>query len=69
MYFQVCSNSAYPQHSGERYRANGPLVFFSVGLAIVEVYPLFRLLHCKHMEPYEQNIWRTASATIMVFGI
>ena len=27
MYFQVCSNSAYTQHSGERYRTNGPLVF------------------------------------------
>ena len=27
MYFQVCSNSAYPQHAGERYRTNGPLVF------------------------------------------
>ena len=26
MYFQVCSNSAYPQYSGERYRTNGPLV-------------------------------------------
>ena len=26
MYFQVCSNSTYPQHSGERYRTNGPLV-------------------------------------------
>ena len=26
MYFQVCSNSAYPQHSGERHRPNGPLV-------------------------------------------
>ena len=26
MYFQVWSNSAYPQHSGERYRTNGPLV-------------------------------------------
>ena len=26
MYFQVCSNSAYPQHSGERYRPNVPLV-------------------------------------------
>ena len=24
--FQVCSNSAYPQHSGEQYRTNGPLV-------------------------------------------
>ena len=29
MYFQACSNSAYPQHSGERYRTNGPLVPFS----------------------------------------
>ena len=28
MYFQVCSNSAYPQHSGERYRTNGPLVYY-----------------------------------------
>ena len=26
LYCQVCSNSAYPQHSGERYRTNGPLV-------------------------------------------
>ena len=25
--FQVCSNSAYPQHSGERYRTCDPLVF------------------------------------------
>ena len=24
--FQVCSNSAHPQHSGERYRTSGPLV-------------------------------------------
>ena len=27
MYFQDCSNSTYPQHSGERYRTNGPLVY------------------------------------------
>ena len=26
LYFQICSNSAYPQHSGERYSTNGPLV-------------------------------------------
>ena len=26
IYFQVCSNSAYPQHSGEQYRTNGHLV-------------------------------------------
>ena len=30
MYFQVCSNSTYPQHSGERYRTNGPLVYVSL---------------------------------------
>ena len=29
MYFQVCSNSAYPQHSSERYRTNGPLDYYS----------------------------------------
>ena len=28
MYFQVWSNSACPQHSGEQYRTNGPLVLF-----------------------------------------
>ena len=27
MYFQVCSNSTYSQHSGERYRTSGPLVY------------------------------------------
>ena len=26
MHFQVRSNSAYPQHTGERYRTIGPLV-------------------------------------------
>ena len=26
MYFQASSNSAYPMHSGERYRTIGPLV-------------------------------------------
>ena len=29
MHFQVCSNSAYPQHSGGRYRTNGHLVLSS----------------------------------------
>ena len=28
-YFQACSNSAYSQHSGERYSAIGPLVSHS----------------------------------------
>ena len=28
LYFQVCTNSAYPQHTGERYRTNGPLVTY-----------------------------------------
>ena len=27
LHFQVCSNSAYHKHSGERYRTNGPLTF------------------------------------------
>ena len=30
MYFQVCSNSVYPQHSGERNRTNGPLVLIMI---------------------------------------
>ena len=29
MYFQVCSNSEYPQRSGERYMTSGPLVTYS----------------------------------------
>ena len=33
IYFQACSNSAYPMHSGERYRSNGPLAFIKVGRA------------------------------------
>ena len=28
IYVQACSNSAYPQHSGERYRTSGPLGWF-----------------------------------------
>ena len=28
MYFQACSNTEYPMHSGERYRTIGPLVSF-----------------------------------------
>ena len=35
MYFQVCSNSAYPQHSGERYRTNGPLVIIIIVIIII----------------------------------
>ena len=27
MYFQICSNSVYPQHAGEQYRTNVPLVY------------------------------------------
>ena len=63
MHFQVCSNSAYPQHSGERYRTNGPLVFVPVIIVVLEINPLFgffQLSHCKPMEPCEQNISRTA---------
>ena len=28
LYFQVCSNSAYPRHSGERYRTSASLVWY-----------------------------------------
>ena len=35
MYFQVCSNSTYPQHSDERYRINGPLVMICQGKKII----------------------------------
>ena len=37
MYFEVCSNSAYPQHFGERYRTNCPLVF-SIIVTIILLY-------------------------------
>ena len=45
-------------------KISGPI--FSVRL-VVAVKPLFRLLHCKPMEPCEQNIWRTAWARIMIY--
>ena len=38
MYFQVCSNSAYPQHSGERYRTIGPLVSHSSTNIFVDLF-------------------------------
>ena len=47
MYFQVCSNSTYPQHSGERYRTNGPLVRYLIrfepeqGVTVSFLYWLF----------------------------
>ena len=40
MYFQVCSNSTYPQHSGERYRTNGPLVFGVTCLLAMKNFPI-----------------------------
>ena len=47
MYFQVCSNSTYPQHSGEQYRTSGPMVFI---YKIFELY-LLRVLqkYCPHV--------------------
>ena len=32
------------------------------------IMPIFRLVHRKSMEPYQQIIWRTAWARIMIFG-
>ena len=38
LYFQVRSNSEYLQHSGERYRTNGPLVYSMYRAGEVSVY-------------------------------
>ena len=52
MYFQVCSNSAYSQHSGERCRTNGPLV-----LNLSEIFNL--LSSCVRLKiiPGRRQIW------------
>ena len=44
LHFQVCSNSAYPQHSGERYRTNGPLVTIFLGGNFG--LPIYAVLRC-----------------------
>ena len=43
MYFQVCSNAAYPQHSDERYRTNGPLVVDNLKEDCFEKYGSFKV--------------------------
>ena len=47
MYFQVCSKSACQQHSGERYRTNGPLIIEVLRQAShtpeIQQFPLGRL--------------------------
>ena len=51
MYFQVCSNSTYPQHSGERYRTNGPLVMrvsLEISLRCTVIY-LIVLIQAKYV--------------------
>ena len=48
MYFKVCSNSAYPQHSGERCRTNGPLVVDNMkvdGVLLGKLQKLQRVVH------------------------
>ena len=40
MYFQVCSNSTYPHHSGEQYRTNGPLVSCVGNFRVFTVFPV-----------------------------
>ena len=55
MYFQVCSNSTYPQHSGERYRTNGPLVINVLGMVHLTEYlvhmPLEITIHFVYLKP------------------
>ena len=45
MYLQVCSNSAYLQHSGERYRTNGLLVYIFHLSSLSNVLSFGRLLN------------------------
>ena len=48
MYFQVYSNSAYPQHSSEWYRTNGPLIIYPILLSnqSVPIAPGDRKIKC-----------------------
>ena len=52
MYFQVCSNSEYPQHSGERFRTNGPLVNALVIASDGQVMDKFGLMQLSPMGRY-----------------
>ena len=45
--FQVCSNSVYHQHSGTRYRANGPLVYSSQRHYVVFLFPV-NPIYCQY---------------------
>ena len=53
MYFQVCSNSTYPQHSGERYRTNDPLIRYLItfepkqGVTVTHKSTVARTLMCR----------------------
>ena len=63
MYFQVCSNSAYSQHSGERYRTNGPLVFVFVRIVVLELIPFFDVFRLPIV-----NLWNLVNK-YMIFGL
>ena len=52
MYFQVCSNSTHTQHSGERYRTNGPLV------PIFVLWKSHIFLFVSFFSSPEQHSWR-----------
>ena len=45
MYFQACVKSAYPIHSGERYRIMGPLVFISLCFVSIHM-DWFKFISC-----------------------
>ena len=62
MYFQVCSNSAYPKHSGERYRTNSPLVHSNCSVSVsktkthVKSFKIYSVLSPKYRTITEWDI-------------
>ena len=55
LYFQVCSNSAYPQHSGEWYRTSGPLVLETTVVYDIEVGRWSQLNECMKLYEYQRS--------------
>ena len=63
-FFQVCYNSAYPQHSGERYRTNGPLVTLMLLLETTWVYMVKKF---KNSWLFTSTIsWRIVSFLVII---
>ena len=68
LYFQVCSNSAYPQHSVERYRSMVHCFFLFLRTCRCRVTALFLLSYCKLLELNTCISSRTAWARLKIFG-